>query len=356
MTDNITGKTILLICDVHYGCDPLMKSTLLEMGAKEVVQKTLSLKGNLRRPINLRNLLFVLKNPRESSKKTKELVAEIDGYTFDTVLCVENTYFSKWFFDYLRRKNPNVRIIMFLWDIVNKHHPRYKDFWPKFDKVYIFDRDEAKKYGFEYYPDFYIGEWKEPEPCKYDIAFIGSMRHDTTMDRASTLYELQQFCKQNGLNPYFRLKYTEYEHKRVNFMKRLYRKVSDDKYWTIVNKYLPYGYLYNDTISLEEVNKIYDQSRALLDLGYPGRQGMTINCITALAKGKKLITTNKRIIEEPFYDPANIFVLDENNPQLDIEFFKTPTNPINMEYLRIDNWLRHILNHQSINELIGGGV
>ena len=351
MQDNITGKTILLICDFHYGCDQLMKSTLLELGAKEVVQKTLSLKGNLRRHITLANLINVLKNPMECSKKTRELVEDIDGYTFDTVLCVENNYFSKWFFDYLRKKNPNVSITMFLWDTVDKHHPRYNDFWPKFDKVFIFDRDEAKKYNFEYFPDFYIGEWEEPATYKYDIAFIGSMRRDITMNRASTLYEMQHFCKQNGLRPYFRLKYKDYEKKNVSLIKRIYRKVNDYKFWAIVRKYHPYGYIYNDNISLEEVNRIYNQSRALLDLGYPGRQGMTINCITALAKGKKLITTNKRIVEEPFYDPANVFVLDENNPQLDIEFFKTPTKPVNMEYLRIDNWLRHILNHQSINEL-----
>lgn len=347
MTDNIEGKNILLISDIHYGCERLLEKSLKSLGAKEVVLKTpYPLKGSFRNHIKLKTLFSFLKNPQERTRATKELIKEIDDLTFDTVLCVENTNFSLCFLDYLRRKNPDVSITMFLWDTVDKHHPRYNDYWSRFDKVYIFDRDEANKYGFEYYPDFYIGEKNEPVEPQYDIAFIGSMRRGTTMQRAFTLHKIQQFCNEHGLRQYFRLKCKEYKNPKVNFIKTAYRKVCNKKYWDTVAKYIPYSFIYKDTISLEEVDRIYSQSMVLLDLAYPGRQGMTINCITAIAKGKKLITTNKRIKEEPFYDPANIFIIDENNPKLDIEFFKSPVKPINLEYLRVDNWLKHILNRE----------
>ena len=322
-----------------------MKDALYTLGAQFVALKNPAwLNGSLRNHVKLNNLYFFLTNPKERSKNTRALINEIDEFTFDTVLCVENTNFSKWFFDYLRQKNPHVKIIMFLWDLVNMHHPRYSDFWPKFDKVYIFDRDDAQKYGFKYYPDFCIGDKLESEQNEYDMAFIGSMRNNTTKNRAFILHRIQQFCEQHGLKPYFRLKYDERDKNRTNPIKKMFRMVTEKKYRELIAQYSPNGFLYCDVISLEEVDRIFNQSRVLLDLGYPNRQGMTINCLTALAKGKKLITTNKRIIEEPFYDPANIYVIDENDPQLDIAFFNSPMKPVDLSFLRIDNWLQHILN------------
>ena len=70
---------------------------------------------------------------------------------------------------------------------------------------------------------------------------------------------------------------------------------------------------------------------------------MTINCITALATGKKLITTNVRIKEEAFYNPNNIFIISEENPVLDIHFFESEVGKMDMTHLRMDNWLLHIL-------------
>ena len=81
----------------------------------------------------------------------------------------------------------------------------------------------------------------------------------------------------------------------------------------------------------------------LLDINHAHRQGMTINCITALATGKKLITTNQRIKDESFYTPNNIYLLDEENPVLDMAFFDSEVEKMDLTHLRLDNWLLHIL-------------
>lgn len=95
---------------------------------------------------------------------------------------------------------------------------------------------------------------------------------------------------------------------------------------------------------MNKCNRIQASARVLLDLNHKGRQGMTINCITALAHGQKLITTNKRIMDEPFYNPDMIYIMDENNPHLEVSFWNRPNKPIDLSYLRIDNWLLHITN------------
>ena len=97
------------------------------------------------------------------------------------------------------------------------------------------------------------------------------------------------------------------------------------------------------SLPLEEVEKLQQNAKIIIDLSHANRQGLTINAITALAKGKKLITTNKRIVEESFYSPTNIYILDDKKPSLDAEWLKTPPQPVDMSSLRMDNWLRTVL-------------
>ena len=87
-------------------------------------------------------------------------------------------------------------------------------------------------------------------------------------------------------------------------------------------------------------------TRIVLDLSHRNRQGMTINAIAAIANGKKLITTNKRIKEEPFYDPSAIYIIDEENPFFDMSFVKQPYTPQDFSFLRMDNWLKHVINEE----------
>jgi hypothetical protein len=103
------------------------------------------------------------------------------------------------------------------------------------------------------------------------------------------------------------------------------------------------SFMHLEAMPLEEVEKLQQNAKIIIDLSHANRQGLTINAITALAKGKKLITTNKRIVEEPFYSPTNIYILDEKNPSLDAEWLKTPPQPVDMSSLRMDNWLRTVL-------------
>ena len=71
---------------------------------------------------------------------------------------------------------------------------------------------------------------------------------------------------------------------------------------------------------------------------------MTLNAVSAIVSGKKLITTNSKIADELFYHPNNILIIDENNPYIDPDFIKSEIVPINMDELEVGNWLKHIIN------------
>lgn len=358
MTDNITGKTILLFVTKFYGYYDKMKEALLKLGAKEVIWiEMVQMKGSLRNRITPANIFFFLKNPFERQQRTKELIKKIGDVKIDVLLNTSCMGYNKCLLDYLRKKNPNIKMYFFHWDLLKTHNPRYFDYFPKFDKVYSFDRDDAKRYGFEYYPDFYIDGGNSEAELKYDLTFIGTFHNDDTLNRPRLIYLVDKFCKENNLKSFIYLRMEDIEPTKSP-IKKLYRKVKRRKFNKIVDFYKESGIFKEERLTIDQVDKIFNESKVLFDVAHSDRQGMTLNCITALAKGKKLITANKRIVDEPFYDPANIYVIDEENPQLDMEFFNTPVRPVDMSYLRMDNWLRHIINQESVEELtnLNGGV
>ena len=343
--DNITAKSILLMIEQFYGYGEIMRDELLRLGAKSVyLKKADFIKGSFRDGLEWRKVKESIRSPYHRSRWTRGLIKEIEGMRFDTFFIVENMPFKKYFLSYIREINPNIRIVLFLWDTFRTQQPHYFDYLPLFDTVYSFDRDDADKYGLRYYPDFYIDkEVVSWDQCKYDLSFVGAMNSSSTLFRGELLRKVQHFAESNNLFYFFYLRYNLPKERRSKLM-NLRRYILFYKYLKEIRLLSNYGFLHSDPIRISKYNEIMADSRVILDLNHRNRQGLTINAITALALGKKLITTNKRIKEEPFYDPSMIHIIDDNEPRIDVNFFKTSYQPINMSHLRMDNWLKHIVN------------
>lgn len=347
--DNITGKDILLVCEHFYNYDVVIKNELLRLGAKNVYLHNVKwFPGSFREKITIKTIIYWIRNPFARSQWTEEFKASICDKHFDTFLCIPIPSFKKDFLNWLRDKNPNIKTILFLWDKQNDIKVHFHDYFSLFDKVFSFDRDDAERYRIEYYPDFYLSTPTVVyEKCKYDISFVGTCNSTTTKNRAFLIDKIQTICQNSGLTSFLYLRFVTSEYTSTdNKIKRLKMKLERFKNFTKFRKYF-YGktFYYESPITLEEVNKIYKNSRAILDISHPNRQGLTINAVTALALGKKLITTNYRIKNESFYDSANILIIDKKHPQIDSKFFMTQPKSIDMSSLRLDNWLKNIINY-----------
>lgn len=343
-TNHIQGKRILLICQDFYGYDVAMKDTLYSLGAQEVVLYNAAFfRGSFRERRSPKTLFFYLQDPHGRTKWTEKLIQAVEPYEFDILLCIALTPFKKYFIDYLRKKNPQIKTFLFLWDTVSAVQAGFQDYFEKFDYIYSFDRDDCQEYGFEYYPDFYMEPEHKPVGNQYDLCFIGTMypRSDT-IKRAHLLYHVSQFCESHHLKSFLYLRYYNAGDRKSAFEQRVFNLVYRD-YLKTVAQYAPYGFMQEKKMPLSQVNEVQSSARVLLDINHTNRQGMTINCITALATGKKLITTNARIKEESFYNPNNIYIINEENPVLDIHFFESEVGKMDMTHLRMDNWLLHIL-------------
>lgn len=344
VTDNIKGKRILLMCDKFYDYDVKIKNTLLHLGAKEVKLKNAKFfPGSFREKISLKTLIFFIKNPFERSIWTNKLIKEIKGKKFDIFLCIENMSFKKRFISYLKSNNPEIKTYLFLWDTFETQQYRFRDYLPLFDYKLSFDRGDCKKYGLEYLPDFYL-PLTHTNDINYDVSFFGAMHPGETSKRAELLYKINMECERLGLKSYLYLKYTPVLTKYKKCRKLLSYILGYSSYNKVLKKYLSEPYMHSEAVSTDIVDAVYSQSKVILDISHPNRQGMTINCITALASGKKLITTNKYVTQESYYSPSNICVIDESNPKLDANFFSGNHTQIDLLYLRIDNWLKILLN------------
>ena len=344
VTDNIKGKRILLMCDKFYDYDEKIKNTLLHLGAKDVVLKNAKFfPGSFREKISFKTFIFFIRNPFERSIWTNKLIKEINDKKFDIFLCIENMSFKKRFINYLKSNNPEIKTYLFLWDTFETQQYRFRDYLPLFDYKLSFDRGDCKKYGLEYLPDFYL-PLTHTSRIKYDLSFFGAMHPGETANRAELLHKINMECKRLGLNSYLYLKYTPISSKYKKWGKLLNYILGYSSYNKVLKRYISEPYMHSEAVSTDVVDAVYSQSKVILDISHPNRQGMTINCITALASGKKLITTNKFVTQEPYYSPLNICVIDESTPRLDASFFCEHDFKVDMSYLRIDNWLKILLN------------
>lgn len=172
---------------------------------------------------------------------------------------------------YIHQINPQARIIYWYWNPVNSRTlpslvtDSDVEFW-------TFDKGDQEKYNMNFNIQYYSGiENVKKTELKNDIYFIG---HDK--GRRQKIDNILEKVKTSNL------KY------RADIL-------SDGS-----KNYIPY----------DTVKKRVLESHAILEVNQQGQKGYTLRALEALFLEKKLITTNKSIINEDFYSPNNIFVVD----------------------------------------------
>ncbi len=317
MIESLKTKRILFLCTGFFSYYEAIKVEMEKMGAIVdfvKIPRFPESHRNLRHSKSYFFLYHYFRNPMYRTKWTNGLLNDIRKRKYDILFCIGDVPFKDYFLDEIKALNPGIQTYLFLWDRFSIVYvpPRTIQ---KFDYAFSFDRDDCSKVeGLQYLPDFYLQtENLQDTPIKFDVCVIATCNNN----RLHTASVLKDFCERNGLRPFIYL---------------LSSKKSDKC-----------DFVKTERLTINEVDKIQNQSRCIFDFSYKGRQGLTLNAIAALAKGKKLITSNARIKDENFYDPHNIYVYDFDNPQFDAVFFRSKARQLKMDNLRLDNWLKFIL-------------
>lgn len=251
---------------------------------------------------------------------------------YEYIFVVKGEAVNETVIEMLRRAYPAARFILYLWDSVS-NIPDCERRMRGYDRVLTFDPEDARTYGLIFRPLFYCREFMRQEAAgreyTFDFAFIGTAHSD----RPRVVDQLQRQCNQQGGKCYYSLYLPHiavfYYHKLLN---PAYRKIQKSE-------------ISFTAMSSAEINAVYEQSRCVLDIEHNKQHGLTIRTIEMVGLEKKLITTNAAIRQYDFYRPANICVIDRENPVLDMEFLRTPYEPLPDELYKkysIGKWIRDV--------------
>lgn len=229
-------------------------------------------------------------------------------HTADTVIIFATNRYD--FIEYLADNFPNVRIIVWYWN------PVFICFEPaklkrKNIEYWSFDKEDCEKYDLKFNTTFYFDniELDKSQSVKFDVVFLGA------------------------------------DKKRKMLLEKINKYLTEKKFKTLFHIVPDKGQPNPQNIKpiqYSDYLKLVSKSKCILDYMQNGQSGNTVRLMESIFFGKKLITNDKNIIKERFYDPANIFVLDHDNFENIGDFINSPYKLINQElvnYFDFSNWL-----------------
>lgn len=280
---------------------------------------------------NFINVKLLEKFPILKKRYYQKILNEINEEKFDYLFVINAAIFPKSFLKSIVSKNRFKKKILYSWDSLDVY-PDAEKSYPLFDVVYTFDSKDAERYPqIRFLPLFYIDDLYDykTHKIKYDFSFIG-FGHS---ERYNFINSVKKFADQNGYNYFFRLYLpSKLHYYRGKYVTKIFKNANKDDF-------------YYETTSQEKIKEITDASAVVIDLELCNQTGLTMRTIETLGMRKKLITTNKNIVNYDFYNKNNILVVDRFNPKIDEEFINSKYVELSEEIYQkytLSNWIKVI--------------
>lgn len=228
-----------------------------------------------------------------------QILSQTARHHYKLIVVIKGEVTPLWFLQTLRDRNPQAVFVFYSFDSID-NSSQCRTIFPAFDYLFSFDRrDVANHRELQYKPLFYSEEFQLPhhESRTYDLSFVGTVHSN-----------------------------------RYKFVKSVAQQVSTDRqffffyvqaswyFW--INKIGPFRGIPRtavnfESISREDVARVFGASRAVIDVQRKGQAGLTMRTFEVLASGAALVTTNTHIRSEDFFDESRILVLDDDQGTAD---------------------------------------
>lgn len=287
-----------------------------------------------------RHLYRLIKNVSYKYWSNKIKTEKRYSESYDLFLCIDGISFHPFLLKHLKEINPKLKSILYLWD-TNRYYKFYR-YKHCFNKVCTFDpQDAASIKGISILPSYWVPT--PIIPVKYALSMVGS-DHDNRLEIVSNVYRQ---LEKNNINSFLRVVVREPSplkswKRKFKYFRDKYQKEID--LWNY-KKTLPF--VVEKKFSGEEVMQLIDESECVLDTDKPIQTGATQRVIWALARGKKVISTNVNLLKMPFYRKEQIHIIDRDNPVIDIDFITKHidfTQSAYIQKLRIDMWVNDLIS------------
>tara|TARA_B110000259_G_scaffold112874_1_gene128761 strand:- start:4676 stop:5662 length:987 start_codon:yes stop_codon:yes gene_type:complete len=302
----LSGKHILFIAPNFFGYEEEIALELRSRGADvDFISATPFKSTFLKAALRLKRKWVVPFLEKFFYKK----ILSVGKKKYDYIFVLKGEALSENFLINLKKKYSTATFILYLWDSLENTLSLEKNI-KVFDRCYSFDRVDAKKYDLNYRPLFFgKGFKREPmQQFKIGLSFVGTAHSDRYLVVSRTLSMLPADLVSYS---YFFL-----QSRWVFYIRRLLTSAFSGAKVQDFN-FLP--------MSKSDVQDVFKNSFSIFDIEHPLQRGLTIRSIEALGAGKKLITTNKSIVDEDFYNSQNILILDrEGLLEIPVSFFDSP--------------------------------
>lgn len=322
---NFDGRKILFLSPNFFGYEKAIQKRLEELDGKvdfynERPSDSVLSKGIIR----VKSSLY----QKKIDQYYRKILNEISSQSYNFLLLIKGESVPFFFLEKFREANPKAVMIYYSYDAVSEY-PKSEKLYPYFDQNFTFEPSDSTKYNLHFRPLFFLDEYlnsKINNSSKYQVSFIGSAHTDR--------YLVGEKVRQEADNLSLKTYFYYYAPGKTAFK---LKKIFDKNLQKFNSKKLSFNKL-----SHSEIQKIYGESFAVLDVNKPFQAGLTMRTFEALASGKKLITTNSDIKNYPFFSPENILIIDRKEISLNEKFFETPFQTLDENLLAkmsLDSWI-----------------
>ena len=241
----------------------------------------------------------------------------------DRTVIVFDSYTSLRYMTWLCRTYPDRRVILWFWNPVRQ--PDWLKRLPPQVEVWSYSKRDCERYGLRHNTQFFfdcLADTEEAVPAVHDTPpkalFIGREK-----GREAALRALADRLEAAGVETELRL-------------------APQPDRWP--------GILHERLMPYCQTAAAAKQADILLDYASDPDAGMSLRPMEALFFGKKLITSCREVKEADFYDPANVYLLGEDDRSLQ-EFAAgttVPVDPAVRDRYRLSAWLKRFEEGEAI--------
>lgn len=327
----LQGKTVLLLAPKFFGYELEIKTELENLGAT-VIYFDERPKNDFFTKVFIRlNLKYFIS--RRIDSYYKNIVDSTNNNPIDYLLLVAPETIEIKTIEEIKCNHKNIKVLTYFWDSI-KNKRTALSYLDISDKFFSFDSNDTKvDKKIEFLPLFYIKDYEnisdEKNNLNYDITFIGTVHSD----RYKIIKQIEKQCKSHNLRTFSYF----YSPSRILFLfQKLFKKDFRKIRWSDVSF---------QSLNKEDVIEIVKQSKAIIDIQHPLQSGLTMRTIEMLGAKRKLLTTNQNIQDYNFYNEHNIYILNKNTLEVNVEFINMPYRELSSkiyERYSLHSWIKVI--------------
>lgn len=267
---------------------------------------------------------------RAASRQYAERLRDLDYPNYDLVLVINGQTLTTETLLAWRERFSSARFVLYMWDSFgNRAHALAN--MRHFDRCLSFDREDATRYGLIFRPLFFAPGFEVSSPVEplHDISFIGTMHSD----RYAVLMAVCRALPATSQAFWYLYLQAPWVYWAYRALKSGFRSATMSEF-----SFLP--------LAKSQVQTVFSQSRAVLDIEHPLQTGLTMRTLETLGARKKLVTTNAGIRNYDFYVAENICIVDRRRPEIPADFFRTPYRdvpPDVYQRYRLAGWMDEVL-------------